>query len=181
MDVTTTASGAGKFETRFYDIIMENEFGRVKGHFGPVHTLAFHPDGKRWGSPRLCFRTLLQPPCSNPASKLFPHVTHCPRHHSLLIAHLTPTPFALLCEAPYRLAASPSHPSPSPRCSTHQLPLTPLCWGPLTFDHACHLWLFPIPASRRAPRTDTSGCTTYPPPTWWLTTTPSCPASLKLR
>jgi translation initiation factor 3 subunit I len=47
MDVTTTASGAGKFETRFYDIIMENEFGRVKGHFGPVHTLAFHPDGKR--------------------------------------------------------------------------------------------------------------------------------------
>ncbi len=51
MDVTTTASGAGKFETRFYNMVMENEFGRVKGHFGPVHTLAFSPDGHRWEQP----------------------------------------------------------------------------------------------------------------------------------
>ena len=50
MDVTTTASGAGKFETRFYHMVMENEFGRVKGHFGPVHTLAFHPDGRRYAT-----------------------------------------------------------------------------------------------------------------------------------
>lgn len=46
-DVTTTAASAGKFETRFYDLVGGGELGRVKGHFGPIHTLAFAPDG--WG------------------------------------------------------------------------------------------------------------------------------------
>ncbi len=43
--VTTTSSRTGKFEVRFFHIIYQQEFGRVKGHFGPVNTLAFHPDG----------------------------------------------------------------------------------------------------------------------------------------
>jgi hypothetical protein len=45
--VTTTAGSAGKFEVRFYHQIFENELGRVQGHFGPVHTCAFSPDGRR--------------------------------------------------------------------------------------------------------------------------------------
>lgn len=49
-DVTTTAAGAGKFETRFFDMVTEREFGRVKGHFGPVNTLAFHPSGNSYAS-----------------------------------------------------------------------------------------------------------------------------------
>eukprot|EP01138_Halocafeteria_seosinensis_P007115 gb/GECG01007276.1/.p1 GENE.gb/GECG01007276.1/~~gb/GECG01007276.1/.p1 ORF type:complete len:364 (+),score=36.61 gb/GECG01007276.1/:1-1092(+) len=49
-DVTTTAAGAGKFETRFFDMVTENEFGRVKGHFGPLNTLAFHPSGHSYAS-----------------------------------------------------------------------------------------------------------------------------------
>jgi translation initiation factor 3 subunit I len=43
----TTSAGAGKFETRFYDLVLATELGRVKGHFGPVNSLAFAPDG--WG------------------------------------------------------------------------------------------------------------------------------------
>ena len=43
----TTSAGAGKFETRFYDLVQGSELGRVKGHFGPVNALAFAPDG--WG------------------------------------------------------------------------------------------------------------------------------------
>ena len=44
--VTTTADAAGGFETRFYHKIYEEEFGRVKGHFGPVNSVSFSPDGK---------------------------------------------------------------------------------------------------------------------------------------
>ena len=47
MEVTTTAATAGKFETRFHDLVLGTELGRVRGHFGPIHTLAFAPDG--WG------------------------------------------------------------------------------------------------------------------------------------
>ncbi|KAG5191848.1 WD40-repeat-containing domain protein [Tribonema minus] len=45
MSVTTTGSRVGKFETRFYHMIYEEEFGRVKGHFGPINALAINPDG----------------------------------------------------------------------------------------------------------------------------------------
>lgn len=48
--VTTTGVKQGKFETRFFHKIFQEEIGRVKGHFGPIHTLAFHPDGKSFAS-----------------------------------------------------------------------------------------------------------------------------------
>ena len=48
MDVTTTTTKAGKFDARFYHLVFEEEMGRVKGHFGPINSLAFHPDGKRY-------------------------------------------------------------------------------------------------------------------------------------
>ena len=49
-DVTTTAARDGKFDARFFHMLLEEEFGRVKGHFGPINTLAFHPDGKSYCS-----------------------------------------------------------------------------------------------------------------------------------
>jgi len=33
------------FETRFYNSVYEEEVGSIKGHFGPIHCLAFSPDG----------------------------------------------------------------------------------------------------------------------------------------
>lgn len=45
-DVTTTADAAGGFETHFYHKLYEEEFGNVRGHFGPVNSIAIAPDGK---------------------------------------------------------------------------------------------------------------------------------------
>lgn len=45
MDVTTTST-RGKFDARFYHMVFEEEFGRIKGHFGPINSITFHPDGK---------------------------------------------------------------------------------------------------------------------------------------
>jgi len=50
MEVTTTSSRVGKFDARFFHMIFEEEIGRVKGHFGPINSLAFHPDGKSYSS-----------------------------------------------------------------------------------------------------------------------------------
>jgi len=50
MSVTTTGSRAGKFESRFWHKLFEEEVGRVKGHFGPINTLAVHPQGKAYAS-----------------------------------------------------------------------------------------------------------------------------------
>ncbi|XP_067862756.1 eukaryotic translation initiation factor 3 subunit I [Heptranchias perlo] len=50
MDVTTTSTRIGKFEARFFHLSFEEEFGRVKGHFGPINSVAFHPDGKSYSS-----------------------------------------------------------------------------------------------------------------------------------
>lgn len=44
--VTTTAAKAGGFEARFYHKIYAEEFGSVRGHFGPINTVAFAPDGR---------------------------------------------------------------------------------------------------------------------------------------
>lgn len=50
MDVTTTSTRSGKFDSRFFHLVFEEEFGRVKGHFGPINSVAFHPDGKSYSS-----------------------------------------------------------------------------------------------------------------------------------
>ncbi|KAJ1926367.1 translation initiation factor eIF3 subunit [Tieghemiomyces parasiticus] len=50
MNVTTTSQRQGKFECRFFHKIFEDEIGRVRGHFGPINTIAFHPDGKSFSS-----------------------------------------------------------------------------------------------------------------------------------
>uniref|UniRef100_A0A0B6Y0C0 Eukaryotic translation initiation factor 3 subunit I n=1 Tax=Arion vulgaris TaxID=1028688 RepID=A0A0B6Y0C0_9EUPU len=50
MQVTTTSTRVGKFDARFFHLIFEEEFGRVKGHFGPINSVAFHPDGKSYSS-----------------------------------------------------------------------------------------------------------------------------------
>jgi translation initiation factor 3 subunit I len=50
MDVTTTSTRQGKFEARFYHKIFEDEIGRVRGHFGPLNTVAADPTGKSYAS-----------------------------------------------------------------------------------------------------------------------------------
>lgn len=46
MQVTQTAVSAGHFEAKIFHLVFEEEFARFKGHFGPINTLAFHPEGK---------------------------------------------------------------------------------------------------------------------------------------
>lgn len=50
MSVTTTSTRGARFETQFFHLIYEEEFGRVKGHFGPINALAISPDGKSFCS-----------------------------------------------------------------------------------------------------------------------------------
>lgn len=50
MSVTVTAASKGKFESKFFHMIFEEEFGRVKGHFGPINAIAVHPFGKSFAS-----------------------------------------------------------------------------------------------------------------------------------
>ncbi|KAF4682831.1 translation initiation factor eIF3 subunit [Perkinsus olseni] len=44
-DVTTTSAKQGKFESCLFHMIYENELGKVSGHFGPINTLSWSPDG----------------------------------------------------------------------------------------------------------------------------------------
>ena len=46
--VTTTTARSGKFESLFYHKIYEEEFGQVRGHFGPVNSVCYSPDGKKF-------------------------------------------------------------------------------------------------------------------------------------
>jgi translation initiation factor 3 subunit I len=48
--VTTTSGKQGKFEVHFFDQVYENLLGSVKGHFGPINTIAFNPDGRSFTS-----------------------------------------------------------------------------------------------------------------------------------
>lgn len=41
MSVTTTSGKVGKFETRFFHLVYEEEFGCVKGHFGPINACKY--------------------------------------------------------------------------------------------------------------------------------------------
>jgi len=50
MDVTTTHARVGQFQTRFFHVVTQEEIGQLKGHFGPIHTLQFSPDGKSFAS-----------------------------------------------------------------------------------------------------------------------------------
>jgi translation initiation factor 3 subunit I len=44
-DVTTTANSSGKFEAVLWHMVYEEEIGTVKGHFGPMNTLAWFRNG----------------------------------------------------------------------------------------------------------------------------------------
>jgi translation initiation factor 3 subunit I len=49
-DVTITGARQGKFEARFYHKIFEDEIGRVRGHFGPLNSVAADPTGRSYAS-----------------------------------------------------------------------------------------------------------------------------------
>jgi len=50
MSVTTTAAAQGRFQVSFFDHCFDDELGSVGGHFGPVNTLAYSPDGRSFTS-----------------------------------------------------------------------------------------------------------------------------------
>ena len=45
-----TSSRAGGFQARFFHKVLEREFASVKGHFGPINTIAITPDGRSYAS-----------------------------------------------------------------------------------------------------------------------------------
>jgi translation initiation factor 3 subunit I len=48
--VTTTSAGEGKFQALIYHAVYGDYLGSVKGHFSPINTLAFLPDGSGFAS-----------------------------------------------------------------------------------------------------------------------------------
>jgi len=50
MDVTTTSTKAGHFEVDFFNLVYQDFLGSVKGHFGPVNTIAVSPSGRSYAS-----------------------------------------------------------------------------------------------------------------------------------
>jgi len=46
MSVTQTVAASGQFEAKLYHMVYENEFAFFKGHFGPINTLAYSPNGR---------------------------------------------------------------------------------------------------------------------------------------
>ncbi|KAJ7043709.1 WD40-repeat-containing domain protein [Mycena alexandri] len=47
---TRTSAQNAEFKTRFWHKVYEEEVGRVKGHFGPINTIAVHPAGTCFAS-----------------------------------------------------------------------------------------------------------------------------------
>jgi len=50
MNVTVTSSKVGHFQVDFFHMVYQEYMGAVRGHFGPVNTLSFSPDGKGYAS-----------------------------------------------------------------------------------------------------------------------------------
>eukprot|EP00054_Salpingoeca_dolichothecata_P004192 m.29798 g.29798 ORF g.29798 m.29798 type:complete len:327 (+) comp14410_c0_seq1:761-1741(+) len=50
MEVTTSSQKQGKFFARLYHMVYEEELGKIKGHFGPINSLAWSKDGKSYAS-----------------------------------------------------------------------------------------------------------------------------------
>lgn len=50
MEAALTHAKSGKFDARFFHMIFEEEIGRIKGHFGPINTIDFHPSGRSYAS-----------------------------------------------------------------------------------------------------------------------------------
>ena len=48
-DVALTG-GVGAFDVLFYHLVFEDNFAKVKDHFGPVRSVQFHPDGSGYVS-----------------------------------------------------------------------------------------------------------------------------------
>ena len=48
-EVTTTGKKGG-FEIRIVNYVTSEELAEVKGHFGPIHSLVFNPDGRSFAS-----------------------------------------------------------------------------------------------------------------------------------
>lgn len=44
------ANTEGKFEALLYHMVHEEELGSIKGHFGPLHTLCWLPNGRGYVS-----------------------------------------------------------------------------------------------------------------------------------
>ena len=49
-DVTTSGASAGGFEMNLFNIIYNEKLASIKGHFGTVHSIEFHPDGMSFAS-----------------------------------------------------------------------------------------------------------------------------------
>jgi translation initiation factor 3 subunit I len=47
VDIAKQDAGPGKLDSKFYNAVTGEEFGRISGHFGPIQTMAIHPDGRR--------------------------------------------------------------------------------------------------------------------------------------
>jgi len=50
MGVTKTLTESGQFQARFFHLILEEELGTIRGHFGPINVLRFSPDGRSYTS-----------------------------------------------------------------------------------------------------------------------------------